>query len=132
MFRNLVVIRRELIKRGLLVLGVFVVVASLMGKPEWSLSAALGMSFSFIIFNQLMESQSVVLKQRKRQVYFIKYVFRLVIYAIPISVFFFFKSYLNFIILLLFLFSFQLLYVILELSKNFSRYKKRVNNGSIR
>lgn len=132
MFRNLIVIRRELFKRGLFVLGVFVIIASLSGKPEWSLSAALGMAFSFIIFNQLMQSQSAILQQKKRQIYFINYIFRLVIYAIPISLFFFFQSYLNFIVLLLFLFSFQLLYVILELSKNFSRYKKRVKNGSIR
>lgn len=132
MFRNLVVIRRGLIKRGLMVLGVFVVVSSFLGRPEWSLSATLGMSFSFIIFNQLMGSQSAILQQKKRQVYFINYIFRLVIYAVPISVFFFFQSYLNFIVLLLFLFSFQLLYVILEFSKNFSRYKKRVKNGSIR
>jgi hypothetical protein len=132
MFRNLVVIRRELIKRGLFVLGVFVVVASVLGRPEWSLSAGLGMAFSFIIFNQLMASQSAILAQRKRQIYFIHYLFRLLIYAVPISLFFFFQSYLNFIVLLLFLFSFQLLYVILELSKNFLRYKKRVKNGSIR
>ena len=132
MFRNLVVIRRELIKRALLILAVFAIGSAIAGFKAWILSAALGMAFSFIIFNQLLLSQSAILSQNKRQIYFINYILRLVIYGIPISVFFFFQSYFNFIILLLFLFSFQLLYVILELTKNFSRYKKRVKNGSIR
>lgn len=122
---SLLLIRGVLVKRVLVFNGFFLLFSVVIGRPIWVLSSLFGSFFSFLIFSHLLLSQSSILRTKKKQMAFIFYFFRLAIYAVPIVLGLAFKNYFNFIIILVFLFSFQMHYVVLELFKNLKRYKRR-------
>ncbi|RAP34081.1 hypothetical protein DID75_00460 [Candidatus Marinamargulisbacteria bacterium SCGC AG-410-N11] len=122
--KSLTLIQYHVVKCVLIAWCFFSVVALFINK-FWILSALLGAITSFIIFNQLMNSQFSILQNKKNSLFFIHYLSRLAIYAIPIIIFFCFKEKLNLIVIVLFLFSFQVSYIVFELTKNIKRYKRR-------
>jgi hypothetical protein len=132
MFKNTALILSLLVKRVFVVLMVFNAGSLFLGKIDWAFSSVLGAFFSYIIFRRLIASQESVLNTRNKNQVFIHLFLRLIIYAFPISAAFLLSDYLNFPILLLFLFAFQVLFISMELAKNLLRYKKRMKNGRIR
>jgi hypothetical protein len=128
-YRNLILIRFELFKRVMLIWSSFLVFMAFFEKNDWIFSSMIGVTGSFFIFNQLLLSQSLILQKRNKGIFFIHYIVRLIIYSVPIGMFFFFQNYLNFPVLLISLFSFQVLYIVLELTKNYSKYRKRIKHG---
>lgn len=128
-YRNLILIRFELFKRVMLIWASLLVFMAYFEKNDWIFSSIIGVAGSFFIFNQLLLSQSLILQKRNKGIFFIHYIVRLIIYSVPIVLFFFFQNYLNFPVLLISLFSFQVLYIVLELTKNYSKYRKRIKHG---
>jgi len=122
---SLALIRNRLVKRIALFNVLFFVVCIVIKEPLWIVSSIIGSFFSFLVLTQLMLSQSSILQTKKKQTAFIYYFFRLGIYIIPMVLALTLKNYLNFIVILVFLFSFQVHYVFLELFKNLKRYKRR-------
>ena len=50
------------------------------------LSSVIGSLFSYIGFRQLIETQQLLLKKQKKSIVFIRFLFRLFIYATPILI----------------------------------------------
>ena len=125
MFRNLVLIQKVIVRYVMALVAVFSVVSMLFQKPGWAMSSILGAMFSFYVFHKLLQSQSHILKTKNKNHVFLSYLVRLGIVAIPLVIGSIFKAYINLIILIIFLFSFQFLYIIFELKKNYRRYLRR-------
>tara|TARA_B100001113_G_scaffold353599_1_gene358612 strand:- start:927 stop:1334 length:408 start_codon:yes stop_codon:yes gene_type:complete len=125
-------IRQKLLFRALF-LGLLVIGFGLYyGYFFWVLSVFLGIFFGYIIFSQLIWTQSNLLNLKQPRHFFIGYITRLCLYSIPVSITLLLKNYLNLYILLVFLLIFQFQYVLLEFFRNYKRYKRRLKNGSIR
>ena len=92
-------------------------------------SGLLGTVFSYIGFYQLITTQRSILSEKKSSSFFMGLVFRLLIYAVPITLGLLLKTYFNFIIILVCLFNFQFSYIVIELIDNYVSYKKRIGNG---
>ncbi len=132
MFKNMTLIMSQLVKRVLIILLIFNSFSVYVGKIDWAFSSVMGAVFSFIVFRRLIAAQESVLNTKNKNNVFIHLFLRLIIYALPISASFLLSDYLNFGVLLVFLFAFQVLFICLELYKNLLRYKRRMKNGRIR
>ncbi len=132
MFKNMSLILFQLVKRVFFILIIFNGYSLYLGKIDWAFSSVMGALFSFIIFRRLIASQEAILHTKNKNQVFLHLFLRLLIYAFPICASFILSDYLNFGILLVFLFSFQVLFIGLELYRNLLRYKKRTKNGRIR
>ena len=84
----------------------------------------IGLLFSYVIFNQLFNSQKAILVQKKKGVFFIYYCLRLIVYAIPVVLTLYFKNYLNIFIVLVFLFTYQVLYISIEFNRSLKKIKR--------
>ena len=111
------------------ILGLFIGVCIIMGHPLLILSALLGSVSSYILFYQLISAQVHILATQKKNAFFPAYLFRLMLCAIPIGVALKFSAYLNLWVVLVFLFSFQLIHIVMELIISFYHYRKRMNRG---
>lgn len=66
---------------------------------------------------------------KKKDLFFLAYLSRLGFYGVPVFLSFYFAAYFNSLLVIMCLFSFHLLYIILELKKNLKRYKARKTSG---
>ena len=94
-----------------------------------ALSAATGTLFSYMGFYHLIETQKLVLAKQKKSLIFIRFLARFVIYAAAILLAIKYPKHLHLWTILVFLFTFQVSYIIIEFIKNFKGYKKRLNDG---
>ena len=92
-----------------------------MGKTSWTLSALLGTLFSFLSFRQLINAQRLLLMEGKTGKVLILFISRLALTAAPIIIVLVEKKTFNLWITLIFLFSFQVTFVVSSLK---SRYKR--------
>ena len=124
MYRNLVLIFNYL---NLLVIKIAVVLGAILFFIDYRfvLSMFVGMLFSFIVFRQFLNSQEAIVKQKKKGLFFIYYCARLGLYALPIGCAFYFKNYLNIFIILVFLFTYQVLYISIEFNRSLKKYKRQ-------
>ena len=122
---NYRLIRQKLLIRTIMAGSVVGLSALYFRELSWILSAMLGTCFGYLLFTQLIHSQCNLLKTKRKDLFLLGGVYRLAIYAIPISVSLVLKNYLNLYLLLVFLLAFQFQYVGMELSRNFKRYKRR-------
>ena len=90
-------------------------------------SIVLGSVFSLMAINQLERDQFKILIQKNKKFIFISFIFRLCLLALPIIIALKYIAYFKFWIVLLFLFSSQLIFIINELIKNYFHYKKRMD-----
>ena len=96
-------------------------------------STVLGSVFSLLGLRQLSEDQYSILMNQNRKKVFVSFIFRLLIYTIPIVVSLKFPNYFKFWIILLCLFKSQVIFIIKELLINYKNYKKRMaDNGQNR
>lgn len=124
-FKNLKVIQKALLRINSVLFLCVSFVFLITNHAQWILSLILGMSFSFIVFTQLLTSQETILKKRNKTVFFPLYFLRLLLYAVPLLLAFMLKSKLNLPIVLSSLFTFQITFIAFEFNKNWKRYRKR-------
>jgi hypothetical protein len=125
---NFSIIRQKLLYRMIIFGGIIGLSGSCLGEYSWLLSAILGTGFGYIIFTQLIVSQCNLLNTKRKDLFLLGYFYRLILYGIPTILTLVLKDYLNLYILLLFLLAFQLQYVVMEFSRNYKRYKRRLKN----
>ena len=104
-----------------LVCGLSVVMKSL----SLMVSFMLGSVASGLLLWQMSRQQIAIAQQKKQSLVLIGLFFRLGLYGVVISLAFFLKVYLNLLVVLLSLFTFQGLYVVGELWRNWKHFRKR-------
>jgi len=85
----------------------------------------LGVLFSAISFYQFMSTQHLILANKNKALFFFRFLSRLGLYILPLSVGLMYKSYFNFAIILISLFTYQMTYVLFEVLRNYKKYKRR-------
>ena len=122
-FRNIKLIIRYLNKL-VLIGGICFSILFFFIDTRFIASMWIGLLFSYVIFNQLFNSQKAILVQKKKGVFFIYYCLRLIVYAIPVVLTLYFKNYLNIFIVLVFLFTYQVLYISIEFNRSLKKIKR--------
>jgi len=100
----------------------------LTGSYQFALSALTGCLFSYIGFHHLIETQKLILTKQKKSLVFIRFLARFVIYATGIILAIKYPHHLHIWTIMIFLFTFQVSYIMMEFIKNFRGYKKRLND----
>tara|TARA_Y100001970_G_C14246069_1_gene868330 strand:+ start:3302 stop:3682 length:381 start_codon:yes stop_codon:yes gene_type:complete len=88
------------------------------------ISAALGLLFSFFIILDFAFSEYAILHGQKKGLFFVFYLSRIFLYAIPLVLGLFFKNYFNFFVILIFLFSYQIHYIGFEFFRSLKKIKR--------
>ena len=101
-------------------------VGLLFGSVKGVYSVLLGGVFSLLALRQLSEDQYHILIKGQRRKVFLSFIFRLIIFSMPIIIALKQTGYFKFWIVLLFLFSSHVIFIIRELIVNYKRYKKRM------
>lgn len=127
--KNLYLILKRLSSTIFISTAIFCLITFNKGLASWAYSAILGSSFSFVIFVNLLKTQQIILESKNKASFFIQYITRLILYSIPVILGLTLKNYLTLKIILVFLLSFQAIYVLGELLKNWNKYKKRYKHG---
>ena len=109
---------------GLCVIMVFIALIFKDIKAVYSI--LMGAFFSFIMLRQMERDQYLVLIKKQKKFVFFGFIGRLLLLSIPIIFAIKYKSYFKFWIVLVFLFSSQLIFIINELIINYKKYKRRV------
>ena len=125
MSKNVKLIKKNLIKINSIILISFCVISIVINQPKLGLSAIIGSLFSYIIFSNLISTQEAILSRRNKNIFFIKFIFRLALYAIPIVITLQFRNYINFATIVIFLFSYQISLIIFEVKKNLKSIKRK-------
>jgi len=115
-------------KVGACVLGILVVFSAVvlyLGLEVWLRSAWLGAFFSALVFLALMVSQHRVLTQRKHGLTVVYLLGRMVLIAVPVGIGLLYEAYFNLFVILIFLFSFQLIFIISSLISSLVKIKKQ-------
>jgi FtsH-binding integral membrane protein len=97
-------------------------------KTSWTLSALLGVIFSFLSFRQLINAQKLILTQGKTGKVLILFILRLALTAAPIIIVLVEKKTFNLWITLIFLFSFQVTFIVSSLKSRYGRVKERIKD----
>ena len=115
----------HIIQRGL---AVFCIIAVLLEQYQIAGSAIVGCLFSYLSFKQLIATQTALLSQQKspKGLTFIRYLFRLAIYAVPLILGIQLNNYFNLVVILLSLFTFQVGFIIHEFIRNKQALKRRL------
>ena len=127
--RNIKRIKKECVKVSLIPLTVWTIIALLTKNYTFIPSAYLGAIASYIALENIISAQNHILQTKDKKNVFLPFLNRLGIYAIPLSLSLYFKNYLTFPITLVFLFTFQLIYITLEVLRHIKKLKKRRENG---
>ena len=125
MYKNIKFIQKSLLKRVGFILVSLALFLTIFGQHSIAISILIGGFFSYLSFRQLLKSQSTILQTADPKQSFLPLLFRLGIYGIPITLGLFYSNYLKVWVILIFLLSFQVTYVVWELLTNMNRYKKR-------
>tara|TARA_Y100001970_G_C13875926_1_gene671414 strand:+ start:269 stop:658 length:390 start_codon:yes stop_codon:yes gene_type:complete len=125
MTRNLRLISRALFRANLVIFAVSAVVLGLLMRPWDLLSMGLGQLFSYILVVQMMASQSAIVIRRKKSLFFMAYLKRLFLVAIPVGMGLVLKDYLTFSIILVCLFSNQAIYIGFEFCRSYRKVKRK-------
>ena len=123
-------ILRKITQRVFLSVGV-VCFFILFFNPLLCLSIAWGTIFSGFIFLTFTYSQYFILVKQNKGNFFVLFFLRLIFYVVALSVGFFFEKYFNFFIILIFLFNYQIHYILFEFFRSLGKYKRKKNNGWI-
>lgn len=124
-YKNLLLIKKTLTIRVFTIAIAIAAPCLIFGQTTIATSIILGSIFSYFAFNNMLLSQSLILQKRSKGAFFIPLLLRLLIYAIPMVLAIVFTDYLNLWTTLIFLWIFQIGYVILELVRSIKNIKKR-------
>lgn len=124
-YKNLLHLQKILVKRIFTIAITLVAPCLIFGYTSLASSIILGSIFSYFAFKNMLLSQSLILQKHNKGAFFIPMLLRLFIYAIPLVLSIVFKDYLNLWATLIFLWSFQVGYVILELIRSTKNIRKK-------
>ena len=79
----------------------------------------------YLIIRNLIYSQAAILKDKNKGAFFLSYLNRLFLYGIPVALGLWKKNYLTLSIILVFLFSFQVIYLGFEIGKSRKGIKRK-------
>ena len=123
-YRNIkFLLNKMLIKVSTLVAVLFVPLYLI--NPTFSFSLLLGVFFSYLSFYQFSYTQSTFLSRKNKGVFFISYLLRLGIYALPMAIGLFYKNYFNFLVILVSLFFFQAYYICIEFIRSLRKVRRQ-------
>ena len=88
-------------------------------------STFIGLTGSFIGLKNLISAQINIIKSKEKKRVFLPFCSRLLTFGVPIGLSLYYKNYFHFPITLLFLFSFQVIYIGLELKRHIKKYKHK-------
>ena len=91
---------------------------------RYFVSALLGLFFSFIIIIDFAVAEYAILHGRKKGIFFVFYLSRLFLYAIPLVIGLSFKNYFNFFVILISLFTYQIHYIGFEFFRSLKKIKR--------
>ena len=97
--------------------------------PQFVSSIILGTCFSGIIFYGFLYSQFRVLVTQKKGLFFVYYVLRIGMYALPLIIGLYYKNYFNFFVILISLFTYQIHYILFEFVRSYKKYKRQIKDG---
>lgn len=100
-------------------------------NPIVCVSILWGTLFSGLIFLTFIYSQYFILAKQNKGNFFVLFFLRLIFYVVSLSVGFVFEKYFNFFIILIFLFNYQIHYILFEFFRSLGKYKRKKNNGWI-
>lgn len=123
--KNYKFIKRKLLIRALLILGVFCCFALFFKKPTWIISATTGLFVSFLMLTNLMQTNFTIINTKSRKPAFINFYLRMIFVAIPLVTCFYFNRYFNLIIMIPCLFSFQILLLHFEIIRHIKSKRKK-------
>jgi len=126
--RNLKFIIKQLSKLIVLEFCLFCAVVYFF-QPHFIQSSLLGIVFSFFVILDFAVSEYSILHGRRRGVFFLFYLSRLFLYAIPLILALFFKNYFNFFVTLIFLFTYQIHFIAFEFFRSLKKVKRQKING---
>ena len=119
-------VKNNCLKVSFIILVSVNIIGAILKKPEFIASSIVGWSCSYLILDNLVKTQVNLLITKKKSSFFLSFLSRLALYAIPVILTFSFKDYLNLIIILLFLLSNQIIWIVLEGLSNYKHLKKRL------
>ena len=119
-------LKKRCLKVSFIILVIVNIIGALIKKPEFIASSIIGWSCSYLILDNLVKSQLNLLITRKKSAFFLNFLSRLVLYSIPVILTFTLKDYLNLFIILVFLLSNQITWIVLEGFSNYKHLKKRL------
>jgi len=109
----------------MIMLMVVAVFAFVLKNPRLLYSALLGGTFSALAFYQLIATQIMILSKGKKGIVFVRFLSRLVIYAVPVIIGVKFPQYFNLIVILICLFLCQIAYIGMTVRQTFLAVKKK-------
>jgi|APSaa5957512622_1039677.scaffolds.fasta_scaffold254400_1 hypothetical protein len=83
-FKNLSLIKKALLKKQLAILAIFILISLFYKYYVYIYSSLLGSFFSFMVLDNLIKSQKIIMDQQKVASFFPRYVSRLFLYAAPV------------------------------------------------
>jgi hypothetical protein len=119
-------LKKRALKVSFIILIGFNIAGALLKKPEFIASSIVGWSCSYLILDNLVKTQVNLLITKQKSTLFLNFISRLGLYAIPIILSFSLKEYLNLIIILIFLLSNQITWIVLEGISNYKHLKNRL------
>tara|TARA_B100000131_G_scaffold99343_1_gene96416 strand:+ start:833 stop:1228 length:396 start_codon:yes stop_codon:yes gene_type:complete len=96
---------------------------------SYIISIILGLFFSFLIILDFAVSEYAILHGGKKGAFFLFYLSRLFLYAIPLVVGLYFKNYFHFFVILISLFTYQVHYIGFEFFRSLKKIKRQDFNG---
>ena len=122
-------LKKRALKVSFIILIGFNIAGTLLKKPEFVASSIVGWSCSYLILDNLVKTQVNLLITKQKSTIFLNFISRLGLYAIPIILSFSLKEYLNLIIILIFLLSNQITWIVLEGISNYKHLKNRLKKN---
>jgi hypothetical protein len=113
--KNIFLIKRKTDKIAYLIIFIAIAIAIIFKKTTFIYSVILASLFSYIIFNNMINTQISILKKKNIKAIYIGYILRLIFYAIPLILALQEKEYFNFYVILVFLMLFQGVYFFAEI-----------------
>ena len=126
--KSITFILKKVTTRVLFTLAVFCCVALFL-QPAAIVSIIWGTLFSFCIFFSFTYSKHLILLKKNKSNFLILYFVRLFMYVVSLSVGMLMENYFNFFIILIFLFHYQIHYILFEFFRSYKKYKRNFNNG---
>ena len=127
--KDVAALKKRALKLSFLLLVAVNIIGAFLKKPEFIASSIVGWSCSYLILDNLVKTQVNLLITKQKSSFFLSFVSRLGLYAIPIILSFSLKDYLNLVIILIFLLSNQITWIVLEGFSNYKHLKNRLKTN---
>ena len=127
--KNISFYKKKIVKQTLLINAALLIVTLLLQQTKWANALVLGTLTGYFVFSESIKTQINILNQKKQHLFFIGFIKRLLIYALPLIVGLKYKSYFTLYPIIYGMVSFQLIYIVIEVIRGIKNIKKRNKKG---